>query len=63
MFDQDSVRRYIVEKLGSIRAETDWQKYNKNKSQNESQIPSDEDSNLIDNKNDANKPQNPNKYN
>lgn len=63
MFDQDSVRRYIIEKLGSIRAETDWQKYNKNKSQNESQIPSDEDSNLIDNKNDANKPQNPNKYN
>lgn len=63
MFDQDSVRRYIVEKLGSIRAETNWQKYNKNKSQNESQIPSDEDSNLIHNKSNTNKPQNSNKHN
>lgn len=37
MFNQDSVRNYIIKKLGGLRAETKMQKSNKNKeSKNES---------------------------
>ena len=58
MFDQDSIRAYIIEKLGSLRAETKMQKYNKNKeSKNETSDPN-EHPNSTQSKDNHNKPQN-----
>lgn len=63
MFNQDSVRRYIIEKLGGIRAETNWQKYNKNKTPNDANIEPISNGNSVQSKHKHNKPQNSDKDN
>ena len=63
MFTKQDIQQYIMDTLGKLRAETNWQKCNKNKSQDDADIDSSLDSNLVQFKHKHNKPQTSNKDN